>query len=89
MNAFKISWLLYKNNLKLYKFYLGVLILATAIYYNFLAVNYNPYLQVLGEQYIFAQVASALLTEKPGQILHLNNCSHITPPQIVLGMILL
>ena len=35
MNAFKISWLLYKNNLKLYKFYLGVLILATAIYYNF------------------------------------------------------
>ncbi|MGI6492905.1 MAG: FtsX-like permease family protein [Pelotomaculum sp.] len=60
MNAFKISWLLYKNNLKLYKFYLGVLILATAIYYNFLAVNYNPYLQVLGEQYIFAQVASAM-----------------------------
>ncbi|MDD3653918.1 MAG: ABC transporter permease [Desulfotomaculaceae bacterium] len=60
MNAFKTSWLLFKNNLKLYKFYLVVLILATAIYYNFLAVNYNPYLQVLGEQYIFAQVASSL-----------------------------
>lgn len=60
MNVFKISWLLFKNNLKLYKFYLGVLILATAIYYNFLAVNYNPYLKVLGEQYVFAQVASTM-----------------------------
>jgi putative ABC transport system permease protein len=55
LNVFKISWLLFKNNLKLYRFYLGVLILATAIYYNFLAVNYNPYLKVLGEQYVFAQ----------------------------------
>jgi putative ABC transport system permease protein len=60
LNVFKISWLLFKNNLKLYKFYLGVLILATAIYYNFLAVNYNPYLKVLGEQYVFAQVASTM-----------------------------
>jgi putative ABC transport system permease protein len=60
MNAFKISWLLFKNNLKLYQFYLVVLILATAIYYNFLAVNYNPYLQVLDEQYAFAQAASSL-----------------------------
>lgn len=60
MNAFKISWLLFKHNLKLYKFYLVVLILATAIYYNFLAVNYNPYLKVLGEQYVFAQVASTM-----------------------------
>lgn len=60
MNVFKISWLLFKNNLKLYRFYLGVLILATAIYYNFLAVNYNPYLKVLGEQYVFAKVASTM-----------------------------
>ncbi|KPU43510.1 ABC transporter permease protein YxdM [Oxobacter pfennigii] len=60
MNSFKISWLLFKNNLKLYRFYLTVLTLTTAIYYNFLAVNYNPYLQVLGEQYIFAQAASSL-----------------------------
>ncbi|MEN6327535.1 MAG: ABC transporter permease [Syntrophomonas sp.] len=60
MNAFKISWLLFKNNLKLYQFYLTVLILTTAIYYNFLAVNFNPYLQVLNEQYVFAQVASSL-----------------------------
>jgi putative ABC transport system permease protein len=60
LNAFKISWLLLKNNWKLYQFYLAVLILTTAIYYNFLAVNYNPYLQVLGEQYIYAQTASAL-----------------------------
>jgi len=34
--------------------------MATAIYYNFLAVNYNPYLEVLDEQYVFAQVASSL-----------------------------
>jgi len=60
MNAFKISWLLFKNNLKLYQFYLAVLILTTAIYYNFLAVNYNPYLRVLNEQYVFARTASSL-----------------------------
>lgn len=60
MSTFKISWLLFKNNLKLYKFYLTVLIVTTAIYYNFLAVNFNPYLQVLDEQYIFAQTASSL-----------------------------
>jgi putative ABC transport system permease protein len=60
MNAFKISWLLFKNNLKLYRFYLTVLILTTAIYYNFLAVSFNPYLQVLNEQYVFAQTASSL-----------------------------
>jgi len=60
MNAFKISWLLFKNNLKLYRFYLTVLILTTAIYYNFLAINFNPYLQVLNEQYVFARTASSL-----------------------------
>jgi len=60
MNAFKLSWLLFKNNLKLYQFYLAALILTTAIYYNFLAVNYNPYLQVLGEQYVYARTAGSL-----------------------------
>jgi|GEM_PF-476025 len=60
MNVFKISWMLFKNNLKLYRFYLTVLILTTAIYYNFLAVNFNPYLQVLNDQYVFAKVASSL-----------------------------
>jgi len=60
MNAFKISWLLLKNNLKLYQFYLAVLILTTAIYYNFLAVYFNPYLQVLNEQYTYALAASSL-----------------------------
>lgn len=60
MNVFKLSWLLFQNNLKLYRFYLAVLIITTAIYYNFLAVSFNPYLQVLDEQYIFAQTASSL-----------------------------
>ena len=60
MNAFKIAWLHFKNNLKLYRFYLAVLIMTTAIYYNFLAVNFNPYLQVLNEQYSFARIASQL-----------------------------
>ena len=60
MNAFKIAWLLFKNNLRLYQFYLAVLTVSTAIYYNFLAVSYNPYLQVLNEQYVFARTASSL-----------------------------
>lgn len=60
MNAFKISWLLFKNNLKLYQFYLRVLIITTAIYYNFLAVNNNPYMQVLNQQYSYVRAASSL-----------------------------
>lgn len=60
MNAFKISWLLFRNNLKLYQFYLAVLTFTTAIYYNFLAVNFNPYLGVLNEQYMYARVATTL-----------------------------
>lgn len=60
MNVFKISWLLFKNNLKLYGFYLRVLIITTAVYYDFLAVNYNPYMQVLNEQYSYAHTASSL-----------------------------
>lgn len=60
MNAFKISRILFKNNIKLYRFYLAALILTAAIFYNFLAVNFNPYLQVLRDQYIYAQTASIL-----------------------------
>ncbi|MHB8063634.1 MAG: FtsX-like permease family protein [Ruminiclostridium sp.] len=60
MNTFKIAWMLFKNNLKLYKFYLTVLIFTTAIYYNFLALNFNPYFNVVNEQYMAAKVASVL-----------------------------
>lgn len=60
MNIFKISWMLLKNNFKIYKFYFGVLVFAVAIYYNFLAINFNPYLSVLNEQYMYAQTASML-----------------------------
>lgn len=60
MNVFKISWLLFKNNIKLYKFYIIALGITSAILYNFLAVDFNPYLQVLNEQYSFAQAASSL-----------------------------
>lgn len=60
MNTFKIAWMLFKNNLKLYKFYLTVLIFTTAIYYNFLALNFNPYFNVLNEQYMAAKMASTL-----------------------------
>lgn len=60
MNSFKIAWMLFKNNFKLYIFYLSVLIFTTAIYYNFLSINYNPYMSVLNEQYVYAQTASKL-----------------------------
>lgn len=60
MNIFKISWMLFKNNFKIYKFYFGVLVFTVAIYYNFLAINFNPYLSVLNEQYMYAQTASML-----------------------------
>lgn len=60
MNIFKIAWMLFNNNFKMYKFYFGILVLIVAIYYNFLAINFNPYLNVLSEQYIYAQTASML-----------------------------
>ncbi|MHC1748255.1 MAG: FtsX-like permease family protein [Cellulosilyticaceae bacterium] len=60
MNTFKMAWTLLKNNFKLYKFYLVVLTMTVAIYYNFLAIHYNPYLDVLNEQYDYARTASSV-----------------------------
>ena len=60
MNAFKIAWKLFKNNLNLYRFYVSVLGLTAAVCYNFLSVSLNPYLGVLNEQYVYAQTASVL-----------------------------
>lgn len=62
MNSFKIAWMLFKNNFKLYKFYFLVLIFTISIYYNFLAISFNPYLSVLNEQYSFARAASSLFS---------------------------
>ncbi|MBC2580070.1 FtsX-like permease family protein [Clostridium sp. DJ247] len=62
MSTFKIAWMLFKNNFKLYKFYLLVLTFTIAIYYNFLAISFNPYFSVLNEQYSFARAASILFS---------------------------
>ncbi len=60
MNIFNLSLQMIKNNQTLYKYYLAVLILTTAIFYNYLAVRFNPYLAVLNAQYIYADVASTI-----------------------------
>lgn len=41
MNSFKMAYMLLKNNFKIYKLYLIILIVSVAIYYNFSAVEYN------------------------------------------------
>ena len=47
MQVYKIAWLLFKNNIKLYKFYMMILIFTIGVYYNFLAVGYNPYVSAM------------------------------------------
>ncbi len=47
MQVYKIAWLLFKNNIKLYKFYMLILIFTIGVYYNFLAIQYNPYVSAM------------------------------------------
>lgn len=42
MNSFSIAVKLFKTNLRTYSFYLGVLIFSVAVYYEFMALKYNP-----------------------------------------------
>lgn len=60
MNVFKMAAMLFKNNIYLYKFYLMVLTVTVAIYYNFLAIVYNPYMDVMNEQYEYAKIGSMM-----------------------------
>ena len=38
MNSFKLSFKLFKNNVKVYKLYLLITIVSVAAFYNFLAI---------------------------------------------------
>ncbi len=57
MRVYKVAWLLFKNNIKLYKFYIFVLACTSAVYYNFLAVYYNPYVTAMESRLDFARIA--------------------------------
>lgn len=57
MGVYKVAWLLFKNNIKLYKFYILVLTCTSAVYYNFLAVYYNPYISAMQSRLEFAKIA--------------------------------
>ena len=60
MRTYKVAWLLFKNNIKLYKFYMMVLTFIIAIYYNFLAIAYNPYVAAITSSIESARTASVM-----------------------------
>lgn len=60
MSSIKLAIQLLKNNLKTYMFYLCVITVTIAIYYNFLALQYNTDVKNLATVYQDAQIASLL-----------------------------
>lgn len=60
MNSFKLAVQLFKNNIKLYFFYIIVSVVSVAVYYNFAAVKYNQRIVTLSEAIHFAKLASVL-----------------------------
>lgn len=58
INSFRIAYRLLKNNMKIYGFYLTVLVVTVATYYNFAAISYNETFIELADRLQSAVVAS-------------------------------
>lgn len=58
MNSSKLSFKLFKNNIKVYKLYLLITIVAVAAFYNFLAIENNDAFISISERIQAASVAS-------------------------------
>ncbi|HZG17860.1 MAG TPA: FtsX-like permease family protein [Candidatus Bathyarchaeia archaeon] len=58
MSSFRIAYHLLKNNLQIYGFYLFVLIVTVATYYNFITIQYNDKFVELTERLQSAVIAS-------------------------------
>lgn len=58
MNAFKLSFKLFKDNIKVYKLYLLITIVSVAAFYNFLSIENNEAFTSISERFQAASVAS-------------------------------
>ncbi|MBW9147191.1 ABC transporter permease [Clostridium sp. CM028] len=58
MNSFKLSLMLFKDNIKVYKLYLLITIVSVATFYNFLAIGDNEAFIEISERFQAASVAS-------------------------------
>ncbi|WP_434284568.1 FtsX-like permease family protein [Clostridium botulinum] len=58
MNSFKLSFKLFKDNIKVYKLYLLITIVSVAAFYNFLAIENNEAFISVSERFQAASVAS-------------------------------
>ncbi|WP_061332807.1 FtsX-like permease family protein, partial [Clostridium botulinum] len=58
MNSFKLSFKLFKDNIKIYKLYLLITIVSVAAFYNFLAIENNEAFISVSERFQAASVAS-------------------------------
>jgi putative ABC transport system permease protein len=58
MNSFKLSFKLFKDNIKIYKLYLLITIVSVAAFYNFLAIENNEAFTAISERFEAASVAS-------------------------------
>ncbi len=58
MSSFKLSFKLFKDNIKIYKLYLLITIISVAAFYNFLAIENNEAFISVSERFQAASVAS-------------------------------
>ncbi|NMM65879.1 ABC transporter permease [Clostridium sp. P21] len=58
MNCFKLSYKLFKDNIKIYKLYLLITIISVAAFYNFLAIKNNEAFMSISERFQAASTAS-------------------------------
>ncbi|WP_368488807.1 FtsX-like permease family protein [Clostridium sp. BJN0013] len=58
MNCFKLSYKLFKDNIKLYKIYLLITIVSVAAFYNFLSIENNEAFMSISERFQAASTAS-------------------------------
>ncbi|APF25899.1 ftsX-like permease family protein [Clostridium sporogenes] len=58
MNSFKLSFKLFKDNIKIYKLYLLITIVSVAAFYNFLAIENNEAFISVSERFQATSVAS-------------------------------
>lgn len=58
MNSFKLSYKLFKDNIKIYKLYLLITIVSVAAFYNFLAIENNEAFTEISGRFQAASVAS-------------------------------
>ncbi len=60
MNAFSLALKLFRSNVKTYTFYIAVMTVAVAVYYDFMALKHNPEVLQTREVLLYAKSAAQI-----------------------------